>query len=240
MAQAEKGEQKTRIDLKHQLRETTAQRLSAGLALLLDAHEFSQDVQSPNGEFHTGYDELLAVGLCRIDLHWLVAKGHLAAANGKPHKPAKARRESSGKAAKTGRFTPRSTFVLTNQGKKFAEDVIAQRCAVCGAERNGKADVEHTTSTRPVWDVKRRTLHWGSKLVKHYRVHANNQVAILTAFEEQGWPPCIRNPLTATREATAQRRLHDAITRLNGRQIHRCLVFGGNGTAEGITWRALD
>src|SRR5262249_26296993 len=76
---------------------------------------------------------------------------------------------------------------------------------------------------------------WGM-VVKRYRVPARNQELILSAFEEEGWPEHIDDPLPVRYDIDPRMRLHDAIHRLNGRQINRLVRFKGNGTGTGVFW----
>jgi hypothetical protein len=48
---------------------------------------------------------------------------------------------------------------------------------------------------QPHWDRLRRELRYRDKLVRRYRRHAPQQMAILDAFELAGWPERIENPL---------------------------------------------
>jgi hypothetical protein len=74
-------------------------------------------------------------------------------------------------------------------------------------------------------------------VVKRFREPAPNQVAILRAFEEEGWPARIDDPLFGgLNGAQAKQRLHDAIKRLNASQLHQRIRFHGDGTGTGIWW----
>ncbi len=96
----------------------------------------------------------------------------------------------------------------------------------------GKSEVE-----RPYYDSERRELWWGGKLVKRFSQQAANQHLILCAFQEQGWPPRIDDPLSPRGHGTdPKRRLNGAIYRLNLNQLNRLIRFRGDGTGEGILW----
>lgn len=88
----------------------------------------------------------------------------------------------------------------------------------------------------PCWDGALRQLRWAGQLVKEFRVPAANQEAILTALEEEGWPPYLDDPLPPTNDIDPKARLHDAIKNLNRKQINRLLCFRGNGNGEGVLW----
>jgi hypothetical protein len=60
---------------------------------------------------------------------------------------------------------------------------------------------------------------------------------ILGAFEEEGWPEHIDDPLPVIGDIDPRTRLHDAINRLNRCQTNRLLRFHGNGTGTGVFWK---
>jgi hypothetical protein len=76
----------------------------------------------------------------------------------------------------------------------------------------------------------------GGKLVKRFRVPSPNQERILAAFEEEGWPPRIDDPLPPHPEQEPKRRLRDTIKSLNRHQINRLLHLTGDGTGQGVRW----
>src|SRR5262249_44432444 len=55
--------------------------------------------------------------------------------------------------------------------------------------------IEAPDARRPKWDADRRELWYGAVLCKRYRRPAPNQEKILAAFEEDGWPGRIDDPL---------------------------------------------
>jgi hypothetical protein len=89
----------------------------------------------------------------------------------------------------------------------------------------------------PRWDRELRKLWYGVLLVKEYRNPAESQETILSAFEEDGWPPRIDDPLPVVGEINPTERLHEAIRGLNRAQRNRLLTFRRDGTGEGVVWR---
>ena len=87
---------------------------------------------------------------------------------------------------------------------------------------------------QPVWDSERRELRVGGAVVKRFRQPARSQEAILAAFQEEGWPPHIDNPLPSHDDVDAIDRLHGAIRRLND-QTNHMIRFESDGRAEGST-----
>ena len=79
----------------------------------------------------------------------------------------------------------------------------------------------------------------GDVAVKQFKVPAENQSRILVAFEEEGWPVHILDPLPPHSELDPNRRLHDTINSLNRHQKHPLLRFLGNGSGQGIRWERI-
>ena len=67
----------------------------------------------------------------------------------------------------------------------------------------------------PKWDAELRELRLGSQLLRRFRQRASCQEAILSAFEEEGWPARIDDPLPPKSGHDAKRRLHSTIENLN-------------------------
>jgi hypothetical protein len=88
----------------------------------------------------------------------------------------------------------------------------------------------------PHWDSKLRHLRWNGCLIKEFQEPAANQETILAAFEEEGWPPHIDDPLPQSPEIDPKRRLQDAIKRLNRSQVHRLIKFRSDANGSGIGW----
>jgi hypothetical protein len=62
---------------------------------------------------------------------------------------------------------------------------------------------------------------------KQYKKQAANQVKVLQAFEEEGWPDAIFDPL-------ARGKLARTVESLNDRLEH--IKFGLNGDETGVCW----
>jgi hypothetical protein len=91
--------------------------------------------------------------------------------------------------------------------------------------------------TLPNWDADTRELRFGTTLVKRFREPAPTQIAILTAFQEERWPPGIDDPLSPKDHTPPKQRLRDTIRRLNRHQANRLIVFCGDGTGTRVLWR---
>ena len=91
----------------------------------------------------------------------------------------------------------------------------------------------------PNWDRVARLLLVGETIVKRYRVPSPNQEALLDAFQEEGWPASIDDPLTPLPDQQPKRRLRDTIKCLNLNQATRLLRFRGDGTGQRVLWELL-
>ena len=80
----------------------------------------------------------------------------------------------------------------------------------------------------------------GDVLVKQFKLPSPNQETVLMAFQEEGWPPRIDDPLPPHPELDPKRRLHDTIKCLNHNQQNRLIQFHGDGTGEGVLWELLE
>jgi hypothetical protein len=108
--------------------------------------------------------------------------------------------------------------------------------ATDGEDANGTADVP----TVPRWDAETRTLSVGRRIVKQYRVPSRNQEAVLAAFQEEGWPLRIDDPLPCRAGLNAKYRLHFTVGRLNRCGRESLIRFFGDGTGEGVCWEFSD
>ncbi len=87
---------------------------------------------------------------------------------------------------------------------------------------------------KPRWDKARRELSWGEEVCKRFRQPAKNQTLILDAFEEEGWPSRIDDPLPGDSEIDTRQRLANAVRALNA---NPCIQFELDGTSQGILWK---
>lgn len=68
---------------------------------------------------------------------------------------------------------------------------------------------------RPKYDAERRALMLDGVVLLSFRQPAKNQQALLVAFQEEGWPEYLYDPLPGSR-VNAVKRLQDAVFALNG------------------------
>jgi hypothetical protein len=195
----------------------------AGLVRLLEAYDCARAQGLDVWRFAVAAERLRAAGLTDTDLRWLLLRKY-AEQGVETTRPGDPRRRFR----RVGNlsFRPRTCFVLTAAGAEFAGTICEPR-----GERVWAAGVAET----PVWDPQRRELRLGRRLVKRYTQPAVVQELILAAFQEEGWPPRIDDPLPPAAGQDRPKRLHNAISNLNRGQ--RLIHFEGGGDGQSIRWR---
>jgi hypothetical protein len=103
-----------------------------------------------------------------------------------------------------------------------------------------KGGMENQYTLVPRWDRQNQVLYLGDQIVKHFAGPAPNQQAVLSAFQEKGWPPQIHNPIPPAPEQDQKIRLRDTIKSLNAHQKNRLIHFLGDGTGKGVRWELID
>src|SRR5262245_57533324 len=106
------------------------------------------------------------------------------------------------------------------------------------SSRSIRSAARVTLAAPPFWDAIRRELRLGKRVVKRFRQPARNQETILAAFQEDGWPPRIDNPLPRKGDTQAVDRLHEAVKKLN-RAPRRLIRFLSDGNGLGILWEVI-
>jgi hypothetical protein len=210
------------------------------LALLLEAYHFAQEVNRNVWEFAVEASLLRAFGLTVNDFRWLVCKGYVEHAREVTRLGEMGRQfRANGELV----FSKRTCFVLTEAGVEFLcrEDPAMQLASLAAPEPTPKimASSEHVNGAalhKPTWDCDRRELRFVGSLVKQFKLPSPNQEHILMAFEEDGWPPRIDDPLPPHPEAEPKQRLRETIRSLNRNQKERLVRFKGDGTGEGVLW----
>lgn len=113
-------------------------------------------------------------------------------------------------------------------GSSPLEDLVA---LAVGGDGNRLAE-----PLMPRWDRELRELPVGRKPVKRFKLPAPNQTAILTGFQEEGWPPRIDDPLVPHAECHPKRCLAETIKSLNRRHCNQVIHVVGDGTRIGVRW----
>src|SRR5262249_35087606 len=208
----------------------------AVLTLLAKSRRYAASARCDEWQYAEELVSLRATGASHSDLRWLLQKGYVS------HREEMTRRGSPSRVfRKLGplELRERACFVITDSGetllRRRREAAVVTPAAGNGS--NGAGSDRHVT---PMWDAQRRELRVGRVLVKCFRCPAPSQEVVLAAFQEEGWPFRIDDPLPQHTERDRKQCLHDTINHLNRNQITTALHFGGDGTGRGICWQLLD
>jgi hypothetical protein len=211
--------------------------IEKALTALLRAHDYAREFRRSVWDFAVALQELLTVDFTSSDLRWLAYRGYVEHAVETTPDGA---RERSFRAAGRGVVTGRTCAVLTEAGAEFARGRRPRRPGP--ADRSPRTILlsGHTADCEPGplprWDEARRQLRLGDRVVKCFRQPAPNQEAVLCAFEEEGWPPHIDDPLPPLPGGNQREHLRDTIVNLNRYQRHQSIRFFGDGNGQGVCW----
>lgn len=214
-------------------------RVQRALIALLKAREYAIDAGRDVWDFALPFRQLRALRLSRNDLRWLVCKRYLEHAmevtlpgdHGRFFRP-----------AGELNYGKSSCFVLTSEGGVFVRQLqpgIQQAVAARLQSELASTNTEAVES-RPRWDSEQNELRMDQVLIKRFRWQAINQAMVLCAFEEEGWPERIDDPLPPQPGLDPKRRLHDTIKCLNRGHKNPLIRFRGDGTGQGIIWELVD
>lgn len=218
-------------------------RLRPGLITLLTAYDYAHDCQLDRWQFAVPLSDVLSGGATLIDIRWLILRGFAEHA---------LETTVPGDANRSFRRLPptclpsKMCIVLSQQGadalrRLLPSDSDGDLCRPPGADLPSAIVPARTTPARrtPEWDAARRELRYGGRVVKRFRVPAANQERILAAFEEEGWPEFIDDPLPPDGEQEPKRRLQATIKSLNRNQLLTLIRFHGNGSGLQVYWEAV-
>jgi hypothetical protein len=206
-------------------------KLVPGLESLLIASRCAADVAQTEWWFATEIRHLHRLGLSDTHLRWLIGRKLIL------HREEIPREELLGydpcdrlfRETSQYQFSDRSCFILTEPGRKFAEHLVEAELA---SSRMATVAATPSTCSVPTWNLQRKELWLSGCLIKRFRVHSPNQEGILEAFQEEGWPERIFDPLQPGR-------LPETIKSLNRHQRTRLIRFSGDGTGQGILWEPM-
>lgn len=210
--------------------------LHDSLGLLLQAYEYALELDQDVWDLAVELPVLRAARLTNSDLRWLAGMGFVEHAI-----------ETTGPSDRTRQFRRTALLTLTDLtcvALTSAGVAVAQE--VCGSDLVIELDKPRTSNCKivvsddlpvfPKWDHQRRQLRVATDIVKEFKLPSPNQETVLMAFEEEGWPPRIDDPLPPLPHLDPRRRLHDTIKALNRKQKHDLIRFMGDGSGEGIRW----
>ena len=180
--------------MKTQLKTLLPEEARVALAPLWKAFACSQDLKIDPWEFALPLKYLMDQGVAKSDLRWLVSHGYVTFRN------------------RARRFLP-SPNVAVSVGSRFM--ITEAGVVAAGFSVTSQPEIRSNCSQVPCWDRKRRQLSFGECVIKRFRLPASNQEAILTAFENECWPPSIDDPLPYLTRQRSKRRLHETIRHLN-------------------------
>jgi hypothetical protein len=205
---------------------------------LREAFDTALHLQRDVWDFAVEIRELRDAGLSDTDLRWLICSGYVEHGIETVKPKGKGR---SFRCLTNPALTPETCFVLTARGLQLSEGDCGKNGASNGSTARGYATRgrKEAPVPQPRWDNRLRRLLYDGHLVKHFREPAQNQETVLAAFEEEGWPPRIDDPLPQSAGIDPKRRLKDTIKRLNRNQIRALLRFRSDGRGTGISWEQL-
>ena len=213
-----------------------APRVRGALQQLVEAYDCATDTRREPWDFAIEIDRLLALGLSTNDLRWLAGKGYVEHACEVTQLSDASRRFHP---TQNLAFGPQTCFIATEAGMAL---VRQEGAALAIYSMHGNAassaipSVSAPPAATPFWDRQRRVLTVGGRVVKQFRVPSSNQEAVLVAFQREGWPACVADPLPPIASQLAKIRLHDTIKCLNAKQENRLIRFRGNGMGNGVLW----
>ena len=217
--------------------------LREAFSRLSHAGACARDAGCDAWQYAVEIESLLGNGLDMSDLRWLVNKGLISHA-----KEITRSRDSVRRFQPCGNlsFNKRTCFVLTDSGDSLAAAACSPPpgfppggppSGLPWPPRSGRSAA---VPVAPAWDSHRRVLHVAGCIVKQFRVPSPGQEAILSAFQEEGWPDAIDDPLSPAPDQDSKQRLRHTIRALNANQKEPLIQFHGDGTGRRILWELTD
>jgi hypothetical protein len=206
-----------------------------GLAILWRSFQYSRDLKGASGDFAVSCHELAECGFTANDIRWLEFRGITTSATQFSQPIPQALSYRGGSRAEAITLTEFGSNIVGlllngNSGEQESQPTpVAQQSPIRRLKQN----------PLPRWDSQRRELRFDQVVLKLFRWPAVNQETLLMAFEEEGWPARIDDPLSPQQEQDPKRRLHDTIKCLNRNHLHKIIHFRGDGTGEGVIWDLL-
>lgn len=229
-------------EFKNVFGECIPQRIKPFMVLLRNAFFYAKQSNSDVWEFALEFNQVRDEQVSVSDLRWLVRSGVIDHAQ-EVTCPGDATRRfaTSGNLS----FCPKTCFVLTEKGLISLRQLNNHSApAVLPSSEesttNGHVRLQQPkVALHPVWDAENRQLRFDGRIVKQFKWKAANQERVLAAFQEEGWPECIDDPLPPSENVNPKRRLHDTIKCLNRNRHNDLIRFHGNGNGQGVIWRVV-
>jgi len=214
--------------------------LKRGLEALAEARRFARDLDAGLWDFAFEISEMRRSKISNSGLRWLVLGGFAE------HGIETTRTDSSKRTFRHPHrvlFGRRSCFVISERGAEQAQEIKltgpARQAGDHAASRSASNSIrngEPRDVPVPRWDRNRHELWLGSTVVTRFKMPAAGPEAILTVFEESGWPPHIEDPLSPVGAQVASLPLYDAVQCLNKTQKQPVLRFLADGANLGVRW----
>jgi hypothetical protein len=131
---------------------------------------------------------------------------------------------------------PQSRLVLTEAGCRLAYRVIAAPVGPRLAAQTCRRPP--APGENPRWDRVTRELWFAGAVVLRFRRGARNQQRLLDAFEEQGWPAEVDDPLPRHGRVKPGERLRDTVKHLNAHLGGEPLHFRADAEGQAVFWSA--
>lgn len=223
--------------------------ITKALATLLHAADFAQFSGRPLWDFAVELSELHRLSLDTAAIRWLLLEGLVEMAieervdlsHSEIVQPIPGHRTF--RPIHTMAETDGLCFVLTEIGIRLAREIISvlpeYSCDVFSSGTSGeKPNLE--AAQKPTWIAAVRELRVGQTLLKLFRSKAPTQEIVLAAFEEDGWPRRIDDPLAPKPLTESKHRLRATIQSLNRYHEKPMIHFRADGSGEGIVWEWHD
>jgi len=207
-------------------------KVKTALGLLLQARTAAARLGHDKWDFALEIQALKEAGLDHNDLRSLICQGLVEHCVERTRCGAKQRafRPPSGL-----RLARRSCLTLSETSLPVARHIIAPADPLPALAVHVGDGENPRLDGLPFWDGARRELRLGNVLIKRFRQPAKNQETVLAAFQEDGWPAHVDNPLSGDADIDARDRLHDTVRKLN-HQTNHLLHFSSDGNGEGVVW----
>jgi len=194
--------------------------MKPALAELLKARSYARALDSSVWDFAVEFAYLESLGLTLTDLRYLIRMGLVEHTAGTPNR-AKSSKKTFRRSVAFG-ISAETCIVLTDAGADWLR-------ALPPSGQSNRVE-------KPHWETGRRELLVGAHVVKRFRQPAPSQELILMAFEEEGWPVSILDPLPPRPGQDSKLRLRQTISNLNRWQNPPGIRFFGNGVGRTICW----
>lgn len=219
--------------------------IAKALSTLLHAVDFAQFSDRPLWDFAVDLSELHRLGLDTAAIRWLVLEGLVEMAIEEPVDLSDSGVVQTLSKSRAFRLTQTMIetdglcFVLTDIGIRVARELTSALPEHSGDVVSLGAPCKKSESDfilKPTWNASIRELRVGQTLLRRFRLKAPAQEVVLAAFEEDGWPQRIDDPLPPQPFLENKRRLRSTIHSLNRYHEQPMIRFRADGSGEGIFW----